>query len=329
MLHLEATNENIALAAQALQKGELIAFPTETVYGLGGNALDAHALAAIFAAKKRPYFDPLIVHIGALSQLSRVVSSLNPQAERLIEKFWPGPLTLVLPKCDAVPSLASSGLPTVAVRMPSHPIALALINAAATPIAAPSANPFGRLSPTQASHVLKNFNRDVYAVLDGGPSDIGVESTIIGWQDNHAVLLRPGGLAKEEIEELVGPLLSNSHTKSVTHEISSTGMSSPGQLNQHYSPRSPLTLLTSGHTVTPSQEDAYLSFSNPHLKGFGALQCLSPSADLREAAARLFDCLHRLDAFQPRMIFAEAVPEEGLGLAIMDRLRRAQGNQAT
>ena len=315
---LKPTPENLDRAATSLAEGRLVAFPTETVYGLGAHALDPLALARIFTAKGRPLFDPLIVHLADIAWLPRLCAWVDPRAERLAERFWPGPLTLVLPKTSLVPELATAGLPTVAVRMPAHPVALDLIRRTGFPLAAPSANPFGRLSPTTAAHVAGSFSEGIDFVVDGGPCAVGVESTILSLA-GEATILRAGGISREDLEAVIGP---------VTLAAPDPGRPmAPGQLPSHYAPRTPLRLLQG-----PARpEDAapgcgLLAFrSAPGSAGFAAVEILSPWGDMTEAAARLFACLHRLDAASLRMILAEPIPGTGLGLAIMDRLGKAAG----
>jgi L-threonylcarbamoyladenylate synthase len=324
------TAENLRLAADRLSLGELVAFPTETVYGLGAHALRPEALARIFEAKRRPFFDPLIVHVPDRSWMPRLCSRVDERAERLMDRFWPGPLTLVLPKTDLVPDLATSGLPTVAVRMPDHPVALGLLRAAGFPLAAPSANPFGRLSPTEASHVQAHFREGIALVLDGGPCAVGVESTILSLEGVTPVLLRAGGLPREDIESVVGPVESARPDPDRPR--------APGQLPSHYAPRTPLRLLpgpASRETVRGSTESpetsriGLLAFRDaPPDHGFAAMEALSPDGDLRRAAANLFACLHRLDALGLDLLLAEPLPEIGLGLAIMDRLRKAAADSS-
>ncbi|HLP40632.1 MAG TPA: L-threonylcarbamoyladenylate synthase [Fibrobacteria bacterium] len=315
---LPATPENLRLAASRLAAGDLVALPTETVYGLGAHALDPKALAKVFEAKRRPFFDPLIVHVGDRAWMPGLCSGIDPRAEALMDRFWPGPLTLVLPKSPAVPDLATSGLPTVAVRMPAHPVALGLLREAGFPVAAPSANPFGRLSPTEAAHVAAHFDSGIALILDGGPCAIGVESTILSLDGVTPVILRAGGLPREEIEAVIGKV-------DVLRRDPGRPLA-PGQLPSHYAPRTPLSLLPGPAPAVPPAvgPTGLLAFREaPRGSRYAAVEVLSPAGDLREAAAGLFAALHRLDAGGLAVILAEPVPETGLGMAILDRLRKA------
>ncbi len=311
------TEEAIAEAARVLRAGGLVVFPTETVYGLGAHALDAYAVARIFEVKNRPRFDPLIVHIADPSGMEELWEAVPDRARRLIERFWPGPLTVVLPKRPVVPDIVTAGLPTVAVRMPSHPVAQALIRTAGVPVAAPSANPFGHLSPTRVEHIAPALRARVDLIIDGGPCEFGVESTIVGVTEEAVTVLRLGAVPVEALEAVVGPVTLS--TGSPDRPMS------PGQLPRHYAPRTPVRVLRPGETVpTSGRRVGYLAFRQvPVDPSFQAVEVLSPTGDLREAAARLFDCLHRLDEAGLDVIYAEPVPEVGLGRAIMDRLRRA------
>ncbi len=315
---LPPTPEAVAEGARLLREGRLVAFPTETVYGLGADAFNPRAVARIFEVKNRPEFDPIIVHIADLVQLGELATQVPEAARRLIEKFWPGPLTLILPKTEKVPAIVTAGLPTVAVRMPAHPVALNLIRAAGRPIAAPSANPFGYLSPTRAEHVLAQLDGKVDLILDGGPCPVGVESTVLDITAEPPVVLRPGGLAVEDIEKVIGPVRVAAGPAERPR--------SPGQLSRHYSPRTPLVVFSGQNYPDPGGRRAgLLLFRRPNQVpgGFAAVAWLSEAGDLREAAANLFAALHRLDRAKLDIIFAEAVPEVGLGRAIMDRLRKA------
>lgn len=308
------TPENLKRAAQIIRMGGLVAFPTETVYGLGANALDAMAVARIFEAKERPSFDPLIVHISDREMLQRVVQEVPALAERLMARFWPGPLTLVLPKSALIPEIVTAGLPTVAVRMPAHPVAQALIQQAGVPVAAPSANPFGYLSPTRAEHVERMLGERVDLILDGGRTEFGVESTIVLLAEK-PVVLRYGALTLEALEQVVGE---------VTEQLEERDKPLvPGQLPQHYAPHTPIRI-AAAEEVPPAQRKrvGYLAFREVP-KGFKVVKVLSPTGNLLEAAAHLFEALHQLDRLGLEAIYAEPIPEVGLGRAIMDRLRRA------
>jgi L-threonylcarbamoyladenylate synthase len=305
-------------AAGMLSEGSVVAFPTETVYGLGANVFDAKAVARIFEIKQRPHFDPLIAHVHSPDHVELLADEFPVIAQNLIAEFWPGPLTLVLPKNRRVSDLVTAGLSTVAIRMPRHPLALELIRQAGVPLAAPSANLFSCTSPTTAQHVLHQLGDHVDLVMDGGPCSVGIESTIVLLTADAPVLLRAGGTAVEDIERVTGPLLRAAH--------SSDRPSAPGQLSQHYAPKTPLIL--SGKTgPTPGAGRTGLLTFRPssNTEGFAAVEVLSAGGDLREAAANLFAAMHRLDALNLDLILAWPVPERGLGVAINDRLRRAGG----
>jgi L-threonylcarbamoyladenylate synthase len=305
-------------AAELIKQGGVIAFPTETVYGLGADALNPLAVARIFEIKNRPYFDPLIVHIANFDEMSRLVINTPADAKKLIKRFWPGPLTLVLSKTDEVPDLVTAGLPTVAIRMPKHPISLQLINDAGCPIAAPSANPFGYVSPTTATHVRDLLGSQVDLILDGGPCEVGLESTIISFAEEKPRLLRPGGLPIEEIEPIIG--------KVEIDQSEEDSPSSPGRLPRHYAPRTPIVIeeWKRNLEVYQNKKVGLLSFQEGNLSfPFQHVEVLSQRGDLREAAATLFAAVRRLDILDLDLILVEAVPEVGLGRAIMDRLRRA------
>lgn len=309
------TAKEIHRAAAALKRGGTVAFPTETVYGLGADGLDPRACARIFELKGRPRFDPLILHECSAARARRLFSRVPAGALKLMKAFWPGPLTLVLPKAAAVPGIVTSGLATVAVRVPAHPAALALIKAAGRPVAAPSANKFGRLSPTTAAHVRKQLGSGPDIILDGGRARIGVESTIVTFVKGRPALLRPGGLPLEEIERVAGP--------AVPPPAAGKNPLAPGCLRKHYAPKARLKLVSPGARVKAGPGAAYLAFSRRPAGRFAAVEVLSRSGDLRGAAARLFAALHRLEKSGARVIYAERVPPRGLGRAIMDRLERA------
>lgn len=312
---VKADRRNIAKAAAVIRAGGVVAFPTETVYGLGADGLNPEACARVFEIKGRPRFDPLILHAASAAGARKLFRRVPAGAAKLMKKFWPGPLTLVLPKAAAVPDIVTAGLDTVAVRVPSCRTALALIKAAGRPIAAPSANRFGRLSPVTAAHVGKQLGSAPDLILDGGRTRIGVESTIVAFSGGRPVLLRPGGTPLEEIEKAAG--------KAAAPAGGGKAPAAPGCLKSHYAPAARLRLVRAGSRVTPSRGAAYLAFSRRPAPGFKAAGVLSPSGDLREAAANLFHELHRLERSGAPLIYAEIVPARGLGRAIMDRLRRA------
>ncbi len=303
-LDLSPSPDGFAKAAALLSQGQLVAIPTETVYGLGADACNGQAVAAIYAAKDRPAFNPLIIHV-LNAQMAQRYAQWSDLAEKLATVFWPGPLTLVLPLRNGhgLSSLVTAGLDSVAIRVPAHPAAQTLLRAFGGPIAAPSANPSGRISPTTAAHVRAGLAGKVAAILDAGPSDVGLESTIVGLAGMPR-LLRPGGIAREDIETVLGESLSDAAEDTVT---------APGQLRSHYAPNAKVRI----DALRPEKDEVYL--------GFGEMACdlnLSPRADLKEAAARLFDHLHALDA-TGRPIAVAPIPKNGLGVAINDRLQRA------
>jgi L-threonylcarbamoyladenylate synthase len=312
-------------AAVMLAIGEIVAFPTETVYGLGADARDGRAVASIFEAKGRPHFNPLIIHAADAAAAFAEVEA-DARARQLAAAFWPGPLTLVLPRArgSRVDLLAGAGLDTLAVRVPAHPLALALLRAFGGPVAAPSANRSGEVSPTTPEHVLASLDGRIAAVLAGGPCNIGIESSVLDLTGATPVLLRPGGVPAAEIERVIGPV---SRTLPVAAGAASATLRSPGLLVAHYAPRLPLRL--DAREARP--DEALLAFGPPP-RGAGATFQLSEARDLREAAARLFDGLRTLDAEGARLglahIAAMPVPREGLGEAIMDRLERAAAPRA-
>jgi L-threonylcarbamoyladenylate synthase len=305
-------------AAAVLRRGGLVAFPTETVYGLGADAFNTRAVARVFEVKARPSFDPLIVHLADAAGLPRVSATDDPRVAALAARFWPGPLTLVLPRRPEVPDLVTSGLDTVGVRVPAHPAAHALIAAAGTPVAAPSANPFGYVSPTTAAHVAELLGRSVDLVLDGGPCRVGVESTILSLAGD-PVILRPGGVPREALEEALGLRL----------EVAGPAERplAPGQLAKHYSTRTPLRILPAraGRAPEGAGRVGLLAWRAAGAEGYAATEILAPDGSPETAAANLFAALRRLDASGLDLILAEPCDEAGLGHAIMDRLRRAAG----
>jgi L-threonylcarbamoyladenylate synthase len=365
-----ADDRAIHRAAAMLRAGELVAFPTETVYGLGANALNTEAVANIFEAKGRPRFDPLIVHVADASAARQLVAHWPPHAQQLADAFWPGPLTLVLPKrfqktppdnasqsstfryppqgrpsessqppsaAPVIPDLVTAGLPTVAIRVPDHPVALALIRAANLPVAAPSANRFGGVSPTSAEHVRQELGDSVSLILDGGPCRTGVESTVLSLLTDVPTLLRPGGVPFEALQKLLGKvqLAQPRHPQS---DDADAGRLSPGMLDRHYAPRTPLLFCTHADDVALAA-DAHrrrglliLRQSDLHpaqIEPFAVVEELSARGDLHEAAANLFAAVRRLDRAGLDLILAVAAPEQGLGRAINDRLRRAAAPNAT
>lgn len=302
---------DIAEAVARLRAGDVVAFPTETVYGLGADARRPDAVARIFETKGRPRFDPLIVHVASVEAARDWTAYWPDSAARLADRFWPGPLTLVVPKVDAIPDLVTAGRSTVGLRVPAHPVAQNLLRSFDGPIAAPSANRFGRVSPTRAEHVRAQLAGVL--VVDGGPCEVGVESTIVGFDADGPLLLRPGGLSLEAITEVSGP---------IRIPTKNDPSASPGRAAKHYATATPLFL--EGFDPPPAgARIGHLAFRTAPADAFVS-EILSPTGDLREAAANLFAAMRRLDAAGVDAIWAEAVPERGLGLAIMDRLRRAR-----
>lgn len=320
---VDNSRENILRGAEIIKRGGLVAFPTETVYGLGGNSLDRRAVAKIFQVKERPSFDPLITHIADLEKLDELARIGDERILKAARAFWPGPLTMIVPKRDVVPDLVTSGLNTMAVRMPDHPTARELIRLSSGAVAAPSANPFGYLSPTRAEHVEASLGDRIDLIIDGGPCAVGVESTVLDMTGAVPEVLRPGGLAVEELRRVLGEV----------NELDRTSLTpkAPGQLPMHYSPRKPLYMADRADRVpglvpagTALTRVGLLSFKGEgDLGGYGAVEILSPQGDLLEAASRLFTALHSLDASPVDLIFAERVPAQGLGAAVMDRIYKA------
>ncbi|MBU0474652.1 MAG: threonylcarbamoyl-AMP synthase [Bacteroidetes bacterium] len=314
---IDSSKENINKAAEEILAGGIVAFPTETVYGLGADGLNPTAVAKIFEAKQRPSFNPLILHISSRDQLKNLVTIENDIVYLLINRFWPGPLTLVLPKKEIVPDIVTAGNSTVAVRMPNHPIAKALIEACEKPIAAPSANQFGFLSPTTAEHVEKQLGDKVNIILDGGKSDVGVESTIVEVTKTDVFILRHGGISYEQLKEVCGSVKEKI--------IDSNKPNAPGQLLQHYAPNIPIIFLSE---ITEKDVEGkrvgglFFKQQSSSIK-FEHIELLSKDGDMREAAANLFFHLHKLESKNLDLILVEAVEEKGLGIAIMDRLIKA------
>ena len=331
---LPATDASLALAARLLAEGQLVAFPTETVYGLGAHALDREAVLGIFAAKGRPADNPLIVHIHDRQQLAGICE-VSSQAERLMDAFWPGPLTIILPRKDAVPDEVTAKLDTVAVRMPSHPVAMALLKACNLPVAAPSANRSGKPSPTTARHVFDDMDGRIPLILDGGESDVGLESTVISLAGERPCILRPGGVTQAMLETVLGPVdLAGSILRPLEKGEKAL---SPGMMYKHYSPDGQVTLIEGEEsTVVEALRRLYAhADSEGHracvmcfTEHVDALQTcrphdIGPKDDPAEVARRLFATLRNLDDEQMDVIFSEVVPPEGVGLAVMNRLGRA------
>lgn len=311
----EAMETDIEKAARLIKAGKVVAFPTETVYGLGANALDAAAVVRIFEIKERPAFDPLIVHIAHLKDLPLISTSTDERVMLLAEKFWPGPLTIVLPKTKLIPDIVTSGLPTVGVRMPNHSMALEMINTAGCPVAAPSANKFGRVSPTNAAHVRKQLPC-VDFVLDGGPTKVGIESTIVTLHESGFEILRHGFITREQLEEVLPYFQGESKAKTAA---------APGMLKSHYSPIKPLYLLSDKILGRADLNNAgFISFSGIYNNRFENIVMVSKNTLLSEYAVNLFSAIHSLEESNNiEYIVAEPVNDEGIGMAIMDRLRKA------
>ncbi|MCG3167690.1 MAG: Threonylcarbamoyl-AMP synthase [Bacteroidia bacterium] len=310
---------NINKAKKALKNNDIVAIPTETVYGLAGNAYNERALKKIFILKKRPFYNPLIVHIKSTSFLNKIACNIPDTALRLAETFWPGPLTLVLQRKSLIPDLVTSGKETVAIRVPDHPITLALLDQLDFPLAAPSANPFGYISPTSAKHVSNYFKNNLDIILDGGECERGIESTIIGFEDNNPILYRHGSISIDEIEKLVGKI-----TVAVKNDINPN---SPGMLSRHYSPSTDTYLTNNVPELLKSFEGkkiGLLLYNKEIISKINVVQeVLSISGNLNEAAKNLYEALHRLDNNNLDAIIAEIFPDKGLGITINDRLQRA------
>ncbi|WP_020567986.1 L-threonylcarbamoyladenylate synthase [Neolewinella persica] len=314
-------------AAQALRAGQLVAIPTETVYGLGANALDESAVLKIFTAKNRPSFDPLIIHQSTPERILAYASEISEEAFKLAEAFWPGPLTMVLPKHRSVPDMVVSGLPAVALRVPDHPVALELLSKVDFPVAAPSANPFGFVSPTTAQHVKDQLGERVDYILDGGPCRVGLESTIVAFPNGEATILRKGGLPIEQIEEILGHRLAVK-----TH--SSSQPEAPGMLSKHYSPGNHLEIFERLEEDQPipagsarivfGRGGKAISYDDKRLI---TTYDLSPNGELAQAAQQLFTFLRLMATHNYPFVAAELLPETGLGRAINDRLRRAAATE--
>ena len=313
---LATIGNDINLAKQFLSQGKLVAIATETVYGLAGNALDEKAVLSIFEVKKRPSFDPLIIHTDSIDKLESYVIHIPEKAQELARAFWPGPLTLLLPKKLIIPDLVTSGLDHVAVRIPNHPLTLELLRQLDFPLAAPSANLFGYISPTTAAHVQAQLGEKIPYILDGGECGVGIESTIVGFIDDVPTIYRLGGLEISEIEKVIGKVNIMPH--------SSSNPQAPGMLKSHYSPRKPFFLKSKEEFADMNERTGVLLFDQTNYnKNVKYQRILSKTGDLKEAAHHLFAYLRELDLMPVDEIWAEKVPDYGLGLAINDRLKRA------
>lgn len=315
MAHL---GNDINIAKLYLEQDDLVAIPTETVYGLAANALNSEAVAKIFEAKQRPSFDPLIVHTHSLIEVGKIVTFIHPKLQALATAFWPGPLTLLLPKKDTMPDIVTSGLQRVAVRIPNHTLTLELLKTLSFPLAAPSANPFGYISPTKAEHVQKQLSDKISYILDGGFCSVGLESTIVGEEENEIIVYRLGGLSIDDIEAVVG--------KVSVQLNQSSNPKAPGQLKSHYAPKKPFFMGNIVHLIKThsSKKIGVITFgdstyNHPNL----LLKNLSPTKNYKEAAVHLFSFLRELDEADVDVIICDYLPEENLGLAINDRLKRA------
>lgn len=322
---------DLILAKKLLTEGKLVAIPTETVYGLAANGLDETAVAGIFSAKNRPTFDPLILHVASIEQAQSLCTDWPEMADKLARAFWPGPLTLILPKADHVPDLTTSGQPTVGIRMPNNRLTLELLSTLPFPLAAPSANPFGYVSPTNAQHVADQLGDRIDYILNDGDCSVGIESTIIAIDNGAPKVLRLGGLSQERIAEILGvPVLE--------HLNQNSNPQAPGQLDQHYSPRCKLIALNTMPTadIDPSVSIIYFSkdkaqrgsdnissYGSVNISSYGSHYYLSDSGDTNQAASNLFSTLRRLDQDNQKIAYFEWAPNEGLGRAINDRLQRA------
>ena len=304
-------------AQKILENGDLVAIPTETVYGFAANALDPLAVSKIYAAKNRPSFDPLIIHVGKIEDFKTYTVDFPVQLMHLAEKFCPGPITFLVKKSEIIPEITTSGLEKVAIRIPKHPLTLELLNKLNFPLAAPSANPFGYVSPTTAAHVYEQLGERIPYILDGGPCKVGLESTIVGCENENLIIYRKGGLDLDELRKVFsGEILIKDH--------SSSNPQAPGMLSKHYSPKKRIEILdeTTILDLIDKKSTGLLRYNTP-IEGFENQIVLSGKSDLNEAAFRLFDALRQFDKMDIQKVYIELVPEKGLGIAINDRLRRA------
>ena len=330
---LPADPQNIALAARLIREGGLVGFPTETVYGLGADALNAQAVLSIFAAKGRPADNPLIVHITRWEEMAPLCQP-NAMAKKLADAFWPGPLTMILPKKAAVPDAVTAGLDSVAIRMPSHPVARALIAESGCPIAAPSGNRSGRPSPTLAAHMMEDMNGIIPLILDGGPCDVGVESTVVSLTGECAVVLRPGGVTPEMIAAVLGECQVADSVMRPLKE--GEAAPSPGMKHKHYAPKARMTLyegapadvsarIMAEYDALPTGERGLILAASAHLPLYGARNTADLGPDEWAAAHNIFAALRQADADGVTRVFSESYPESGVGLAVMNRMARAAG----
>ena len=308
---------SVSEAARLLKAGEVIAIPTETVYGLAGNAYDPKSLAKIFAAKERPTFDPLIVHIADISELENIAKDIPDAAYKLAEAYWPGPMTMILPKKDCIPDLCTSGLPSVAVRFPSHPVAQAIIKESGLPLAAPSANLFKHVSPTTAEHVAAQLADRISGIVDGGPCSVGVESSIISLAGDKPTVLRPGAITPEMFAKVLGDV-------SIKESTSKPGqaMQAPGQCDTHYRPQVPLYFGELPAGIKLPAHTVRIAFGN-QAGPIPATVNLSESGDMIEATSKLYAYMHDLDNPEYDLILVDSIPNTGVGMALNDRLKRA------
>ncbi len=308
---------SVSEAARLLKDGEVVAIPTETVYGLAGNAFEPKALAKIFAAKERPTFDPLIVHIADIAQLTDIAKDIPDSAYRLAEAYWPGPMTIILPKKDCIPDLCTSALPSVAVRFPSHPIAQAIIKESGLPLAAPSANLFKHVSPTTAEHVAAQLADRIAGIVDGGPCSVGVESSIISLTGEKPTVLRPGAITPEMFAKVLGDVAIKESTSKPGQP-----MLAPGQCDTHYRPQVPLYYGEIPANFTLPEHTVRIAFgeqSGP----IPATVNLSTTGDMVEATSKLYAFMHDLDKSEYDLILVDPIPNKGIGIALNDRLKRA------
>lgn len=319
-------------AGALLRAGEVVGIPTETVYGLAANALDPMAVARIFEAKGRPQDNPLIVHIADLESVKDIATEFPPEAQALADAFWPGPLTIILPKQDKIPMVTSGGLNTIGIRFPSHPMAQAIIRAAGIPLAAPSANTSGRPSTTTAQHVMEDLNGKIAAVVDGGPCSVGVESTVVSLCGERPRLLRPGGISLEQLEQVLGTVEVD---RALREKIDDTEkVSAPGMKYRHYAPKAPVTVVFGTPEASANyiyaqlgENSGVLCFDDcaPRFAGAAVVETFGPSDDAAEQAREIFDALRRFDTTGCTEIYAQCPPADGIGLAVSNRIQKAAG----